>query len=136
MYVFVFFFKQKTAYEMRISDWSSDVCSSDLLAPAPGHPAPFVKLFLEIWEPRADLRRLYPLTTTLSRVRYLRWLIAGGLEEYGVELAALPAGVRRHPMFQLAEMSVRRHRRPPPRSEAHTAELPSIMRISYAVLCL
>src|SRR3546814_8063994 len=31
-YVYVFFFfKQKTAYEMRISDWSSDVCSSDLL---------------------------------------------------------------------------------------------------------
>src|SRR3546814_2662037 len=29
-YVFIFFFKQKTAYEMRISDWSSDVCSSDL----------------------------------------------------------------------------------------------------------
>src|SRR3546814_4861616 len=28
--VVVFFFKQKTAYEMRISDWSSDVCSSDL----------------------------------------------------------------------------------------------------------
>src|SRR3546814_11187988 len=31
----VFFFKQKTAYEMRISDWSSDVCSSDLRAPPP-----------------------------------------------------------------------------------------------------
>src|SRR3546814_6671151 len=31
----VFFFKQKTAYEMRISDWSSDVCSSDLLALLP-----------------------------------------------------------------------------------------------------
>src|SRR3546814_17041090 len=30
-YVCFFFFKQKTAYEMRISDWSSDVCSSDLL---------------------------------------------------------------------------------------------------------
>src|SRR3546814_4677064 len=29
---FFFFFKQKTAYEMRISDWSSDVCSSDLRA--------------------------------------------------------------------------------------------------------
>src|SRR3546814_9821129 len=29
---FFFFFKQKTAYEMRISDWSSDVCSSDLAA--------------------------------------------------------------------------------------------------------
>src|SRR3546814_6143509 len=40
MIVFVcltfFFFKQKTAYEMRISDWSSDVCSSDLTL---GHPA-------------------------------------------------------------------------------------------------
>src|SRR3546814_17950469 len=30
--LFFFFFKQKTAYELRISDWSSDVCSSDLLA--------------------------------------------------------------------------------------------------------
>src|SRR3546814_5910357 len=33
---FFFFFKQKTAYEMRISDWSSDVCSSDL----PSEPRP------------------------------------------------------------------------------------------------
>src|SRR3546814_14054594 len=31
-FIVFFFFKQKTAYEMRISDWSSDVCSSDLLA--------------------------------------------------------------------------------------------------------
>src|SRR3546814_5470142 len=31
IYHVIFFFKQKTAYEMRISDWSSDVCSSDLL---------------------------------------------------------------------------------------------------------
>src|SRR3546814_2652800 len=30
IFVLFFFFKQKTAYEMRISDWSSDVCSSDL----------------------------------------------------------------------------------------------------------
>src|SRR3546814_9234826 len=34
MFLIFFFFKQKTAYEMRISDWSSDVCSSDLS----GHP--------------------------------------------------------------------------------------------------
>src|SRR3546814_2607567 len=33
--LFFFFFKQKTAYEMRISDWSSDVCSSDLPRPPP-----------------------------------------------------------------------------------------------------
>src|SRR3546814_4418171 len=31
------FFKQKTAYELRISDWSSDVCSSDLSRPDDGH---------------------------------------------------------------------------------------------------
>src|SRR3546814_1910708 len=40
---FFFFFKQKTAYEMRISDWSSDVCSSDLIARArdrAGRPLP------------------------------------------------------------------------------------------------
>src|SRR3546814_20776141 len=43
--MFFFFFKQKTAYEMRISDWSSDVCSSDLeqlaaLAPSSALRAP------------------------------------------------------------------------------------------------
>src|SRR3546814_6807500 len=39
MYYFFFFFKQKTAYEMRISDWSSDVCSSDLARPRAPRPA-------------------------------------------------------------------------------------------------
>src|SRR3546814_8459721 len=34
----IFFFKQKTAYEMRISNWSSDVCSSDFLALVADHP--------------------------------------------------------------------------------------------------
>src|SRR3546814_8448480 len=33
-----FFFKQKTAYEMRISDWSSDVCSSDFMTESPTTP--------------------------------------------------------------------------------------------------
>src|SRR3546814_2947434 len=38
LFLFVFFFKQKTAYEMRISDWSSDVCSSDLYRDSPARP--------------------------------------------------------------------------------------------------
>src|SRR3546814_9201451 len=42
-----FFFKQKTAYEMRMSDWSSDVCSSDLVEPGfasyPEHGGPAVR---------------------------------------------------------------------------------------------
>src|SRR3546814_1123726 len=41
MCAFFFFFKQKTAYEMRISDWSSDVCSSDL------HPSFYGNLLKE-----------------------------------------------------------------------------------------
>src|SRR3546814_4898251 len=39
MFLYFFFFKQKTAYEMRISDWSSDVCSSDLWVGTAGHSA-------------------------------------------------------------------------------------------------
>src|SRR3546814_10880131 len=39
-YSFFFFFKQKTAYEMRISDWSSDVCSSDLQGRQAGRHRP------------------------------------------------------------------------------------------------
>src|SRR6187397_3328370 len=38
--ILVFFFKQKTAYEMVYSDWSSDVCSSDLDAPSPERRRP------------------------------------------------------------------------------------------------
>src|SRR3546814_9955950 len=37
LFVSLFFFKQRTAYEMRISDWSSDVCSSDLGGRLAGH---------------------------------------------------------------------------------------------------
>src|SRR3546814_10403103 len=39
----VFFYKQKTAYEMRISDWSSDVCSSDLFGVMPERPVAEVR---------------------------------------------------------------------------------------------
>src|SRR3546814_6391757 len=51
-----FFFKQKTAYEMRISDWSSDVCSSDLLdAVCARDSAKAARLMAE------DLGRIVPL---------------------------------------------------------------------------
>src|SRR3546814_11137618 len=48
MWYFFFCFRQKTAYEMRISDWSSDVCSADLVA--------VVGLFAVHLGPRVDLR--------------------------------------------------------------------------------
>src|SRR3546814_8638347 len=41
--MFFFFFKQKTAYEMRISDWSSDVCSSDLVGEYKSAVEPFTR---------------------------------------------------------------------------------------------
>src|SRR3546814_5527465 len=50
--MYFFFFKQKTAYEMRISDWSSDVCSSDLLAERGYFDADFASHRVEVT--RAD----------------------------------------------------------------------------------
>src|SRR3546814_10576278 len=101
-----FFFKQKTAYEMRISDWSSDVCSSDLLLdrlqrPDPAHPGPGPRLEHR----RPPVRRTRP----------------------GGEEAAVDGDQDRARQGQ-----VRRHLR----SEEHTSELQSLMRISYAVFCL
>src|SRR3546814_4198054 len=58
-YIFLFFFfKQKTAYEMRISDWSSDVCSSDL---ARGHFGPYGGRFVgeTLMAPLAELEAAY-----------------------------------------------------------------------------
>src|SRR3546814_6908257 len=51
-----FFFKQKTAYEMRISDWSSDVCSSDLIAKISERPA--AQQAVEMRPPEGIARRI------------------------------------------------------------------------------
>src|SRR3546814_7855728 len=53
MYLLFFFFKQKTAYEMRISDWSSDVCSSDL-PPPPRKKRKKRKKRLSFWSAKAS----------------------------------------------------------------------------------
>src|SRR3546814_4678418 len=61
MMFFVVFFKQKTAYEMRISDWSSDVCSSDLPLPN-DRPADHCETGLRAsWRPRRPEHRLRKL---------------------------------------------------------------------------
>src|SRR3546814_4528117 len=100
------FFKQKTAYELRISDWSSDVCSSDLKAlnPAGG------------WSPTAAAAffKKYPPLSSAGKVRYAEALMATG-DRAGAIAAARDAWTR---------------------SEEHTSELQSLMRISYAVFCL
>src|SRR3546814_10661532 len=130
------FFKQKTAYEMRISDWSSDVGSSDL----PG-----------IERRHLDIGR--------QRQRPVRGGDPSGAEFFAIgglipRLAAVPAriadrvigrggggniGGAAHgigladPYRRIAD---RAEIATAGRSEEHTSELQSLMRISYAVFCL
>lgn len=102
----------------------TEALRAPFLRAAASQPAPFVQLFLEIWESRVDLQRHFPLRTSLERFRFLRWLVGGGLAEYGVEFDALPAAVRLHPQTQLARLTVR-HRQPAARgaAERRVAEL-------------
>src|SRR3546814_10322448 len=117
VYLLFFLFKQKTAYEMRISDWSSDVCSSDLAARR-GR--------------RRHRARLYPLGSRL--VRPLRAGDRGGREAQGGQRADRRRGGRPRCRWPL-ELPVASECAQS-RSEEHTSELQSLMRISYAVFCL
>src|SRR3546814_4417071 len=108
-----FFCKQKTAYERRISDWSSDVCSSDLIGRI-DHRQPKIRPAI----PHRQRRGLDQPGQGLERVAQPRRLGVGLLG-----LGAHFGGVE--------EPQQRRSR-----SEEHTSELQSLMRISYAVCCL
>src|SRR3546814_7347856 len=73
--MFFFFFKQKTAYEMRISDWSSDVCSSDLHQRAP---------LLMPWRRRKSSAASLPIDwTKLSYCHGSSMVAAAGAAETG-----------------------------------------------------
>src|SRR3546814_4163485 len=119
---FVFFFKQKTAYEMRISDWSSDVCSSDLLAFALLLSVP-LGVFAAL-RPNTLIDR-FALGIAVAGQAMPSFLFGLGLIYiFGVKLGWLPfSGSSSWRHFIL-------------RSEEHTSELQSLMRISYAVFCL
>src|SRR3546814_2589192 len=91
---------QKTAYELRISDWSSDVCSSDLAA------------------------RAFRFVDGCARFVLLPWVHAtrSGAGSFS------PRSTRSRQGTELRNQERR--------SEEHTSELQSLMRISYAVFCL
>src|SRR3546814_3600806 len=142
--VLCFFFKQKTAYEMRISDWSSDVCSSDLSTNRRRLAARRVRPSGAVVPPRARAKGTASTAMAMAAI--------------GVAVAPRPAsgrtdargGHRRHPRLARAEgIPAAIHepslaRRPDPgdvhrrgvevhdgsRSEEHTSELESLMRIS------
>src|SRR3546814_10020384 len=117
---------------MRISDWSSDVCSSDLLLrnrrsrrddrPAAGKTLCQRRLLAEIGYPRPILR---PPVEAAPR-----WRRAAPDHRQ----PPLHPDRQRRPRLGERQAHGRRHRRR--RSEEHTSELQSLMRISYAVFCL
>src|SRR3546814_5822306 len=125
------FFKQKTAYEMRISDWSSDVCSSDLgevlqHVVQGRHAGPSSR--------EMDVPESTPVGHRVVAGR--RHVLppgvqpppAAGMHEGAVAAADIEDGapealaIGGDPLLS--------------RSEEHTSELQSLMRISYAVFCL
>src|SRR3546814_2430659 len=116
-----FFFKQKTAYEMRISDWSSDVCSSDLFGRlrriddrdvVDADAACNADLFEALEQ--AIIERLVGVYFLLIDI-----ILDAAAPQ--VEIIAL----------QLLDLGLQCLR-----SEEHTSELQSLMRISYDVFCL
>src|SRR3546814_7146235 len=112
----LFFFKQKTAYEMRISDWSSDVCSSDL---QPSKDVPSTRL------DQIPLAHLSDRHTFACPA-----ILVGGIfalaNRSEVQLRLIASLINRQYAIS-ANIA---------RSEEQTSELPSLLRISYAVFCL
>src|SRR3546814_5454904 len=147
-----FFFKQKTAYEMRISDWSSDVCSSDLLdllnalvgAPLDAGTAHFQPSSLQVTtvDVGNPTTNLIPAQATAGfNVRFndtwtgasldaaLRQRLDSAGSRYELTASVSGESFLTAP-GALSEMLISA------RSEEHTSELQSLMRISYAVFCL
>src|SRR3546814_5262606 len=125
MVVSFFFYKQKTAYEVRISDGSADVCSSDLRT---------TRTVLQLAR-MAAVSGLVALTLGIAKdARAVDWRTVTApaatdrLEAQAPVLSA-GGGATRDTAPGPAEYRE-------PRSEEHTSELQSLMRNSYAVFCL
>src|SRR3546814_1149833 len=120
--IFSFLFKQKTAYEMRISDWSSDVCSSDL-EPLLATPGKLVKAGRHRRSQDGNARR--------QRKHHRQQRIAkrqDGEHQPDHRIGkAYDDDVAPFVLEVVPSIG---------RSEEHTSELQSLMRISYAVFCL
>src|SRR3546814_7644884 len=111
----IFCLKQKTAYEMRISDWSSDVCSSDLHVHA-GHG-------------------LIARHGAMPHCRMVHALLCPAVSRHALHVGMIHSG---HSSLGCDGSGNACCKLPGRilRSEEHTSELQSLMRISYAVFCL
>src|SRR3546814_8870185 len=124
MCVIFFFFKQKTAYEMRISDWSSDVCSSDLHAWSEKAKKMMLDKQMkkatkakEAKDPQADYEACFYRTPT---------------GDYGFPTIGLKAAMVAACRFVDMKMTEARGAR----SKEHTSELQSLISTTYAVFCM
>src|SRR3546814_10021156 len=119
---------------MRISDWSSDVCSSDL---GDGHEnggrRPPLRIRREFYTTSARGKTFSRKFVEKNRGKYRR---QGSWHETGAQ----KDGARTRPLDvspnRAGHAGGARDPSPPIRSEEHTSELQSLMRISYAVFCL
>src|SRR3546814_7552604 len=130
-----FFFRQKTAYELHMSDWSSDVCAADL---ADHHLAGALARLRE--QPR---QLVVDLALQVAGVGGDpdRGIVALGPEAGRGQVAERLAGAgarlgQHHARLALVLARGEGGGRGGCRSEEHTSELQSLMRISYAVFCL
>src|SRR3546814_9187179 len=122
---------------MRISDWSSDVCSSDLKEP----PAPWITAGPARLADMTAALNAAPTTTVPRAIRnhLMSWphcyLFGMGpaavSRRYSRRLKVTPIAACTELLLPVTTLKT-----PIPRSEEHTSELQSLMRISYAVFCL
>src|SRR3546814_8827730 len=129
------FFKQKTAYGLRISDWSSDVCSSDLVcaSSAPGvcSATGAVAGGAGLCGVRSAAGSGFGTAVSASRPAASGLAAGIGTGSAGLSIVAIGATAAGS-----VDLDVEVSRATVWRSEEHTSELQSLMRISYAVFCL
>src|SRR3546814_1844030 len=116
---------------MRISDWSSDVCSSDLPCAAPAAATPAIRLAVETIPSLAP--RIAARSQPTRWAAWVSWCMVRRCPFPILQLQSRPRPARLHQpstarQGQIGVAHVR--------SEEHTSELQSLMRISYAVFCL
>src|SRR3546814_10475307 len=133
--LFCFFFKQKTVYEMRISDWSSDVCSSDLVArtivefgDGRGRHPVHLGAAGSGWKKCSYSSSVIPAFAGMTR------MIGSTLADHLADRQQI--GRRSQRAGQIGVIARTTVIEMQLRSEEHTSELQSLMRISYAVFCL
>src|SRR3546814_2409891 len=140
-YLVFFFFKQKTAYEMRISDWSSDVCSSDLALYRP-------RILRTIFSGRRGRTLSRPAAaTSISFMQVIRrFLISGSPLGSSAKVRPVttcddaatiaPRAARLSAIFAIFGVSGKSQTPlAPPRSEETTDEIQPLTRIQDAALC-